>query len=697
MTAMSVRVTTDAWWASIPSSAASVSRLLAGRGVRAAFAGVGGLILLLGFLAVPVRAQSVTFTGLQTTVPTSGLENATDAAVDGAGNVFIVDNAAFKVVKVTPGGIQTTVPTSGLNNPNGIALDQAGDVFVADVLNNRVVEVPYLGNGTYGTQTTVPASSLSHPFGVALDAAGDVFISDTGNKRVVELPYMGSGNYGTQITLPFSGLGGPYGVALDAAGDVFAADGGATSILELPYLGGGNYGTQVAIGGGLGGRPIGGPEGVAVDANGNVFAADTNNNRVVEIPYVGNGNYGGEFTVGSGLNQPIGVAVDATGDVIIVDNLNRRVEEVQTIAVNFGTVNVGSNNTLTLTYLIPDAGVTLAQAPTVATQGASNLDFTGTSDCVGFLPAGDTCSVTVQFAPLAPGLRQGAVELYDSNGDLLVTTLLRGVGEAPQLVFPGGPERTVATGLYPAGVATDAAGNIYVTGYPGDGRYGYVFVIPPGCNSSSCYKQWGSGWIGAGELAVDGVGNIYVPSSFGPAVTSIVPQGCTSSSCETTVGSGISAPAAVALDGAGDIYIADEYNGHPLYEVRVVGGQTTVGSGVDSSDAVAVDDLGDVFVTSFSQGTILEVPSVGLQSNFAPWLGGGGALATDAAGDVYFSDIGHSVTEVPAGCASSACDIALPGGYGYVDGLALDSAGDLYIADQNGGRCTKCSDPSPRR
>jgi YVTN family beta-propeller protein len=662
-----------------------VCSLKSKRRVRFASLGLFALLLLSG-ISVPARAQSVTFAGLQTTVPTTGLENPTFDAVDGAGNVFIVDHGAFTVVKVSPSGIQTTVPTSGLNNPNGIALDQAGDVFVADVVNNRVVEVPYLGNGTYGSQTTVPATGLNHPFGVALDAAGDIFIADTLNRRVVELPYLGGGNYGTQITLPFSGLGGPFGVALDQAGDVFVADGGATSILELPYLGSGNYGTQASIGSGLGGRPIGGPEGVAVDANGNVFAADTNNSRVVEVPYVGNGNYGAQNTVGSGLNEPTGVAVDGKDDVYIVDNGNHRVEEVQLVAPNFGPVKVGSNSTLTLTYNISanDNNNVVIYSASVVTQGATGLDFTSVADtCESTYFSSATCSIQVQFAPGAPGLRQGAVQFGTNIGT--ITTLLRGVGEAPQLVFPGGPLLTVNNGYYPPGVATDAAGNVYMSGYPGAGLYGYVIVIPAGCNSSSCYKQWGSGWIGPGELAVDGVGNIYVPSFYGPANTYIVPQGCTSSSCETTVGSGIAEPDVVALDGAGDIYIGDQYNGHPLYEVRVVGSQTTVGSGVRDPQGLALDDLGDVFVTSFSQGTTLEVPSVGSQSNFAPWLGGASALATDAAGDVYIANGASSVTEVPAGCTSSACDIALPGGYGYVGGLALDSAGDLYIADVNNG------------
>ena len=39
-------------------------------------------------------------------------------------------------------GVQTTVPASGLVNPYFVAVDGAGDVFIADAINNRVVEVP---------------------------------------------------------------------------------------------------------------------------------------------------------------------------------------------------------------------------------------------------------------------------------------------------------------------------------------------------------------------------------------------------------------------------------------------------------------------------------------------------------------------------------------------------------------------------
>ena len=108
----------------------------AGRQLSAAAAGV--CVLLLG-VYVPAYAQSVSFTGAQTTVPASGLLGPDGVAVDGAGDVFIVDTGNHRVVEVPAGGgAQTTVGT-GLSYPQGVAVDGAGDVFIVDNNNNRVV------------------------------------------------------------------------------------------------------------------------------------------------------------------------------------------------------------------------------------------------------------------------------------------------------------------------------------------------------------------------------------------------------------------------------------------------------------------------------------------------------------------------------------------------------------------------------
>jgi hypothetical protein len=118
-------------------------------------------------------------------------------------------------------GIQSTVPATGLNNPLGVAVDGLGDVYIADSDNSRVVEV-----SANGTQTTV-GTGLVFPIGLAVDAAGDVFIADDGNNDVVDV----SPN-GTQTTVG-TGLNEPFSVALDGAGDLFIANYGTNQVLEV--------------------------------------------------------------------------------------------------------------------------------------------------------------------------------------------------------------------------------------------------------------------------------------------------------------------------------------------------------------------------------------------------------------------------------------------------------------------------------
>ena len=47
---------------------------------------------------VPTQAQSVTFMGVQTTVPAKGLNCARGVGLDGAGDVFIADSNNFRVI-----------------------------------------------------------------------------------------------------------------------------------------------------------------------------------------------------------------------------------------------------------------------------------------------------------------------------------------------------------------------------------------------------------------------------------------------------------------------------------------------------------------------------------------------------------------------------------------------------------------------
>ena len=109
--------------------------------------------------------------------------------------------------------------------------------------------------------------------------------------------------------------------------------------------------------------------------------------------------------------------------------------------------------------------------------------------------------VNVTFTPKYPGERYGAVELTNSSGALITTSLMQGNGTGPEAVFAN-----TTTGVYlpsaqntlgggfsnPEAVAVDGSGNVYVADY----NSGAVEVILPGCASFSCVTAVGGGCPG---------------------------------------------------------------------------------------------------------------------------------------------------------------------------------------------------------
>src|SRR5271157_1898403 len=580
-------------------------------------------------------------------------------------------------------GAQTTLNVSvggiGLSYPWGVAVDRAGDVFIADAYNNRVVKVPAGG----GAQTTVPASGLSGPFGVAVDGAGDVFIADSNNNRVVEVPWTGTG-YGAQTTVG-SGLNSPYGVAVDGAGDVFTADSGNNRVVEVSAGGGAQ--TTVAA------SRLNWPLGVVVDGAGDVFIADTNNNRVVEVP----GGGGAQTTVGSGLLTPYGVAVDGAGDVFIADTYHSRVVEVQRVAVNFGSVNIcprgqttpaPCSQTLTLNYSV-NVTTTFGSNPTVLTQGEPNLDFTlGSTTCTGMITAPGSCTVNVSFAPLAPGLRMGAVQLKDSSANLLVTTFVHGLSLGPAIAFGPGAQTTVGSGLnQPSGVAVDGAGDVFIA----DSGHSQVVEVPAGGVQTTV----GSGLSSPLSVAVDGAGDVFIADTYHSRVVEVPAGG----GAQNTVGSGLNSPFGVAVDGAGDVFIADTYHSR-VVEVPAGGGaQTTLnvsvgGTGLSSPNGVAVDGAGDVFIVDYGNNRVVEVPAGGgAQTTVGSGLNQPYGVAVDGAGDVLIADSGNNrVVEVPAGGGAQA---TVGSELSYPTGVAVDGAGDVFIADKGNNQVVEVQRSQP--
>jgi hypothetical protein len=109
----------------------------------------------------------------------------------------------------------------------------------------------------------------------------------------------------------------------------------------------------------------------------------------------------------------------------------------------------------------------------VVTQGVTNLDFTasGTNTCIsGSYVQGQTCTVSVSFAPKYPGLRLGAIVLVADDGHVMATQYLSAVGTgALSVMVPGQISTLAGDGCLSDGFCTTVSPVIFLT--PGSFRF----------------------------------------------------------------------------------------------------------------------------------------------------------------------------------------------------------------------------------
>jgi len=141
----------------------------------------------------------------------SAVDTPEQMAVDAAGNLYVADDNASEVYKITPSGTLSIVAGDGtdaaavpgpatsspLSGPYGVALDAAGDMYIVDAYNYAVYEVtpdgtlsviagPNSASG-YGVPTYgVPAtdSLLAFPMAIASTSAGRLYVAETDNPTI---------------------------------------------------------------------------------------------------------------------------------------------------------------------------------------------------------------------------------------------------------------------------------------------------------------------------------------------------------------------------------------------------------------------------------------------------------------------------------------------------------------------------------
>jgi sugar lactone lactonase YvrE len=372
------------------------------------------------------------------------------SAIDGSGNVYVVDHINSQVMKLAAGSFtQSVVVASGLSAPTALALDGAGNLFISDTGNARVVMVPN-ENGTLNSadMSTLNIIGLGSPLGLAVNAVGNLFVVDSTNGDVVTVQAGG----GTPTTVA-SGLTNPNGLAVDANGNVYVTADNA--VTEYPFGGG----LSIPMGSGYAN-----PNGVAVDPSGAVYVADSGNARIVRVAAGGASQANLPIT---GITNPQGVTLDGAGNVYVTDSGNViKINRTQAAALFFASTNIGSTSA-SQPVTVSNPG----NQPLTPTNLAITANFTqvpsGGGDCASStqLSSSGQCFVAVAFAPTASGTLIGTVTLTDNalnNSASAQTVQLSGSGSAVAQTITFGALSNQPIGTAPFLISATASSGLAV-------------------------------------------------------------------------------------------------------------------------------------------------------------------------------------------------------------------------------------------